>query len=72
MPKEIKTVTLRIPADQHAELEAIARVDDKSVNQTAIEAISELIAAKRTDREFKARLASHMAEHKAVLDRLAK
>lgn len=72
MSKNTKALTLRIPADQHAQLEAIARVDDRSVNQTVKEAIDALIVAKRADREFKDRLAAHMAEHKAILDRLAK
>lgn len=72
MAKKTKTLTLRLPAEQHAELEAIARVDGKSVNQTTVEAIDSLIDLKRTDREFKKRLANHMAEHKAVLDRLSK
>lgn len=72
MSKTTKALTLRIPADQHAQLEAIARVDERSVNQTVKEAIDALIAAKRADREFKDRLVAHMAEHKALLDRLAK
>lgn len=72
MSKTTKALTLRIPTDQHAQLEAIARVDERSVNQTVKEAIDALIAAKRADREFKDRLAAHMAEHKAILDRLAK
>lgn len=72
MKAESKTVTLRIPAEQHAELEAVAQVEGISVNQAVNDAVGALIEAKRKDREFKQRLAAHMAEHKAVLDRLAK
>lgn len=51
-----KSMTLRLPADKAAELEAVARADHKAVSGSVREAIDNLIAERRKDKEFQARL----------------
>jgi Arc/MetJ-type ribon-helix-helix transcriptional regulator len=67
-----KAMTLRLPADQAAELEAVARADGKAVSESVREAISALIAERRKDKEFRARLRKMIEEDRAILDRLAR
>jgi len=67
-----KAMTLRLPADQAAELEAVARADGKAVSESVREAIDVLIAERRKDKAFQARLRKMIEENRAVLDRLAR
>jgi Arc/MetJ-type ribon-helix-helix transcriptional regulator len=67
-----KAMTLRLPADQAAELEAVARADGKAVSESVREAIDTLIAERRKDKEFQARLRKMVEENQAILDRLAR
>ena len=67
-----KAMTLRLPADQAAELEAVARGDGKAVSESVREAIGALIAERRKDKEFRARLRKMIEEDRAILDRLAR
>ena len=67
-----KAMTLRIPAERAAELEAVARADDKSVNQTVLEAIDRLIEDRRKDKAFLDRVRQNIQRDKEVLDRLAR
>ncbi len=67
-----KTMTLRMPAEKAADLEAVARTDEKSVNQTVLEAVDKLIADRRKDKAFRARVQERIERDRAVLDRLAK
>lgn len=66
-----KTFTLRLPAEQAAEIEMIARVDDISVTQAVRDAIVTHVEARRNDTDFMGRLKGFMVQEKAVLDRLA-
>ncbi|MGB2712344.1 MAG: ribbon-helix-helix protein, CopG family [Conexibacter sp.] len=66
-----KTMTLRLDDDQAASLEAMARVDGVSVSEAVRVAIDERIAARRSDREFQARLRRLMTENQRALERLA-
>jgi hypothetical protein len=66
-----KAMTLRLPADQAAELEAVARAEGKPISETVREAIDELIVARRKDREFRARLRVLIEEDRELLERLA-
>ena len=67
-----KAMTLRLPADQAAELEAVARADGKAVSESVREAIDALIDERRKDKEFQARLRQMVEEDRAILDRLAR
>ena len=67
-----KAMTLRLPADQAADLEAVARADQMTVSETVREAIDKLIAERRQDTEFQARLREMIREDQKVLERLSR
>lgn len=67
-----KALTVRLDPQLHAELEAVARVDDTSVADSVRTAIDEFIARKREDREFRTRLKEHIQRNREILDRLAR
>lgn len=66
-----KAMTLRLPADKAAELEAIARVDNMSVSDAVRCAIDDRIAQRRGDKDFQARLRRIISDDRAILERLA-
>jgi hypothetical protein len=68
----IKTMTLRMPAEQALELEAVARIDDISVSDAVREAIVAHVERRRGDVEFRERLQRFMDEEREVLERLAR
>jgi hypothetical protein len=67
-----KSMTLRLPAGQAEELEAVARADGISVSDAVREAITEHIARKREDEEFRQRLRVVMERDREILERLAR
>lgn len=68
---DIKSMTLRLPADQAAEVEAIAGVEDIPVSEFVRDAIGAHIEARRKDAAFKARLKSSIEANNDILERLA-
>ncbi len=68
---ETKAMTLRLPADQAAEFEAVARADNMSVSEAARAALADRIEARRKDKEFQARLKQMVEQDARVLKRLA-
>lgn len=66
-----KAYTLRLPTDQAAELEAVARADEKSVNAEVRDAIDQLIEERRKDPEFRRRIRDIIESQREVLERLA-
>ncbi len=68
---ETKAMTLRLPADQAAEFEAVARADNMSVSEAARAALADRIEARRKDKEFQARLKKMVEQDARVLKRLA-
>jgi Arc/MetJ-type ribon-helix-helix transcriptional regulator len=68
----MKAMTLRLPDEIAADLEAIARADETSVSDAVREAIERHIAERRKDKEFKARLRNIIERDRQVLDRLAR
>jgi Arc/MetJ-type ribon-helix-helix transcriptional regulator len=68
----MKNMTLRLPSEQAAELEAVARADGVSVSDAVRQAIVEHIDRRRQDKEFKARLRRVIEEDREVLERLAR
>jgi len=69
---ETRALTLRLPANQAAQIEAVARADGVSVSETVRTAIQDHIEARRNDRAFQARIRQMMDEERAVLEQLAK
>lgn len=63
--------TLRLPIDQAEELEAIAGVDEVSVNEEIRRAIAAHIEARRQDADFRKRLQDSIDRNKEILERLA-
>jgi hypothetical protein len=64
--------TLRLPIDQAQELEAIAGVDEVSVNEEIRRAIAAHIEARRQDADFRKRLQDSIDRNKEILERLAR
>ncbi len=64
--------TLRLPIDQAQELEAIAGVDEVSVNEEIRRAIAAHIEARRQDAAFQKRLQDSIDRNKEILERLAR
>jgi Arc/MetJ-type ribon-helix-helix transcriptional regulator len=69
---ETRAMTLRLPADQAAALDAVARADRVSVSDAVRTAIDEHIEKRRADRDFQARIKRMMEEEREVLERLAR
>jgi hypothetical protein len=63
--------TLRLPLDQAQELEAIADVDEISVNEEIRRAIAAHIEARRQDADFRKRLQDSLDRNREILERLA-
>ncbi len=70
--KDTKAMTVRLPSEQHAELEAIAEVDEVPVSEAVRDAIERHIRAKRGDKQFRERLRRRMERHREILERLAR
>lgn len=69
---ETKVTTVRLPAAQAAELEAIARVENVPVSEAIREAVNEMIENRRKDEDFMTRLRRRIDEDREILDRLAR
>ncbi len=67
-----KNLTVRLDSELAADTEALARAEDKSLNETVKLALKEAVERRRSDPEFKARLQRIMAEDRELLERLAK
>jgi Arc/MetJ-type ribon-helix-helix transcriptional regulator len=69
---ETRALTLRLPAEQAAQIEAVARADRVSVSEAVRAAIQDRIEARRNDRAFQERIKRMMDEERAVLEQLSK
>lgn len=65
-------MTLRLPEETAANIEAVARADEMPVSKAVRDAIDAHVDKRRKDKEFKERLARMMRENQEVLDRLSK
>ncbi len=70
--KTNKALTLRLPVDQAEVLEAVAGVDEVSVNEAIRRAIAAHIEARRQDDEFRKRLRASIERNREILERLAR
>jgi hypothetical protein len=64
--------TLRLSVDQAEELEAIAGIDDVSINEEIRRAIAAHIEARRQDADFRKRLQASIKRNREILERLAR
>jgi hypothetical protein len=67
-----KNMTLRLPAEQADELEAVARVEGVSVSDAVRLAITEHIDRKRKDKAFREPLRAVIERDHEILERLAR
>ena len=67
-----KNLTVRLPDDVAADVEALARVEGSSLNETIKHALIEAVEKRRNDPEFRARLARFIEEDRELLERLAR
>lgn len=67
-----KSMTLRLPDQQAADLEALARVEGIPVSQAVRDAIASHIDERRKDKEFRNRLKRMIGENQEILERLSK
>ncbi|HEY3552999.1 MAG TPA: ribbon-helix-helix protein, CopG family [Solirubrobacterales bacterium] len=66
-----KVMSLRLPEELAAEIEAIARVEKVSVSEAIRAGVYRYIAFRRADKDFQQRLRKQMEEDLAVIERLA-
>jgi hypothetical protein len=64
--------TLRLTTEEAEALEAIAGVDEVSVNEEIRRAIAALIEARRRDAAFQERLSASIKRNKEILERLSR
>jgi hypothetical protein len=67
-----KPMTLRLTDEQHAELQAVARVEGVPLSEVVRGALTEHIAARRKDEGFRRRLEAVMERDRELLERLAR
>ena len=67
-----KALTLRLPVDQAEAIEAIAGVDEVSINEEIRRAIAAHIEARRNDEGFRERLRASIERNREILERLAR
>ncbi len=68
---ERRAYTVRIPAEEAADLEAVAAAEGVSVSEEIRRAIADRVAAKRKDKAFRARVRAVIEQNQRVLERLA-
>ncbi len=66
-----KNLTVRLPDDVAAELEAVARAEGKSMNETIKQALINEVERKRSEPVFRERLRTMIEQDKELLERLA-
>jgi predicted DNA-binding protein len=66
-----KMLTVRLPAEQAQELEAVAQADGVPVAEEVRTAIAAHIEARRNDQAFRERLRASIERNKKILEKLA-
>ena len=66
-----KNFTVRLPDEEATDVEALARAEGLSLNETVRKALVEAVERRRSDPEFKARLHRIIKEDRELLERLA-
>lgn len=68
---EQKAITVRLDADQAADIEVVAAADGVSVAEEIRQAVADRIDARRRDPAFQERIRSIIEQNQRVLERLA-
>jgi hypothetical protein len=63
---------VRLPDDEATNVEALARAEGLSLNETVRRALVEAVEARRADPEFKSRVQRIIEEDRELLERLAR
>jgi predicted transcriptional regulator len=66
-----KNLTVRLPDELAADAEALARVENTSLNEVLCVSLREAVDRKRNDAQFKYRLEQIIQRDQELLDRLA-
>ena len=66
-----KAKSVRLPDEQMARLEALARASGKTISEVIRDAVGQYIEELRQDQEFKERLNKRLEEDREILERLA-
>lgn len=67
-----KNFTLRLPDEEAADAEALARAEGLSLNETVRRALVEAVEARRADPEFRSRVQRIIDQDRELLERLAR
>jgi hypothetical protein len=67
-----KNFTVRLPDEEAADVEALARAEGVSLNETVRRALAEAVERRRGDPAFKARVRRIIKEDRELLERLAR
>ncbi len=67
-----KNFTVRLPEEEATDVEALARAEGLSLNETVRRALVEAVEARRADPSFKAGVQRIIQEDRELLERLAK
>jgi hypothetical protein len=67
-----KNFTVRLPDEEAADAEALARAEGVSLNETVRRALAEAVERRRDDPAFKARVRRIIEEDRELLERLAR
>jgi hypothetical protein len=67
-----KNFTVRLPDEEATNVEALARAEGLSLNETVRRALVEAVEARRADPSFKERVQRIIQEDRELLERLAK
>lgn len=68
----MKNFTVRLPDEEATDVEALARAEGLSLNETVRRALVEAVEARRADPGFKRRVQRIIQEDRELLERLAK
>ena len=67
-----KNFTVRLPDEEAADIEALARAEGLSLNETVRRVLVEAVEKRRADPAFKARVRRIIKEDRELLERLAR
>jgi metal-responsive CopG/Arc/MetJ family transcriptional regulator len=69
---ERKAVCLRLPQGMADELNAIARANGQPTSEVMRDALEEFIVSRRSDKEFKERLAKRLEEDRELMEKFGR
>jgi predicted transcriptional regulator len=67
-----KNFTVRLPDDVAADVEAVARAEGQSMNETVKQSLIEAVERRKKDPKFRARVTRIIEEDRELLERLAR